>query len=165
MQLSLCPSAGSPSSIHRGFPMSELGLVKLQPQVEVVSPTHRLGVVIFMNHRHNLAATSDLELVNNAAIGGIASNTQLLDSSKQAMQPVSSSGLANAIVETYELAEDCINTNYYGPKRVTEAFIPLLQSSQSPRIVNVSSLYGKRQYIHSERIKEELRNEDTHSYF
>ncbi|KAG6503285.1 hypothetical protein ZIOFF_032008 [Zingiber officinale] len=81
------------------------------------------------------------------------------------MQPVSSSGLANAIVETYELAEDCINTNYYGPKRVTEAFIPLLQSSQSPRIVNVSSLYGKRQYIRSERIKEELRNVDTHSYF
>ncbi|KAG6512358.1 hypothetical protein ZIOFF_030469 [Zingiber officinale] len=100
-------------------------------------------------------------LVNNAAIGGIASNTQLLDSSKQAMQPVSSSGLANAIVETYELAEDCINTNYYGPKRVTEAFIPLLQSSQSPRIVNVSSLYGKLQYIRSERIKEELRNVDT----
>lgn len=61
------------------------------------------------------------------------------------MQPVSSSGLANAIVETCELAEECINTNYYGPKRVTEAFIPLLQSSQSPRIVNVSSLYGKLQ--------------------
>ncbi|KAG6470325.1 hypothetical protein ZIOFF_071390 [Zingiber officinale] len=69
---------------------------------------------------------SSIKYVNNAAIGGIASNTQLLDSSKQAMQPVSSSGLANAIVETYELAEDCINTNYYGPKRVTEAFIPLL---------------------------------------
>ncbi|XP_074584290.1 (+)-neomenthol dehydrogenase-like isoform X3 [Curcuma longa] len=92
-------------------------------------------------------------LVNNAAIGGVALNTQ--------MQPVSSSGLANAIVETYELAEECINTNFYGPKRVTEALIPLLQSSQSPRIVNVSSLYGKLQYIRSERIKEELRNVDT----
>ncbi|XP_074584291.1 (+)-neomenthol dehydrogenase-like isoform X4 [Curcuma longa] len=90
-------------------------------------------------------------LVNNAAIGGVALNTQ----------PVSSSGLANAIVETYELAEECINTNFYGPKRVTEALIPLLQSSQSPRIVNVSSLYGKLQYIRSERIKEELRNVDT----
>ncbi|XP_074584288.1 (+)-neomenthol dehydrogenase-like isoform X2 [Curcuma longa] len=98
-------------------------------------------------------------LVNNAAIGGVALNTQVLDSSKQA--PVSSSGLANAIVETYELAEECINTNFYGPKRVTEALIPLLQSSQSPRIVNVSSLYGKLQYIRSERIKEELRNVDT----
>ncbi|KAG6485349.1 hypothetical protein ZIOFF_053886 [Zingiber officinale] len=119
--------------------------------------------------REELTLTLLKEYLNNVAIGGIASNTQLLDSSKQAENvidaAVSSSGLANAIVETYELAEDCINTNYYGLKRVTEAFIRLLQSSQSPRIVNVSSLYGKLQYIRSERIKEELRNVDTHSYF
>lgn len=42
---------------------------------------------------------------------------------------------------TYEKAEECLNTNYYGVKRVTEALLPLLRLSPSgARIVNVSSL-------------------------
>jgi len=41
------------------------------------------------------------------------------------------------------LAKECLETNYYGVKRMTEAFIPLLQLSKSPRIVNVSSSMGK----------------------
>jgi (+)-neomenthol dehydrogenase len=45
--------------------------------------------------------------------------------------------------ETYELGEECVKTNYYGTKRVTEALLPLLQSSDSPRIVNVSSSMGQ----------------------
>ncbi|KAJ8506274.1 hypothetical protein OPV22_007160 [Ensete ventricosum] len=46
-------------------------------------------------------------------------------------------------------------------KTVTEALIPLLQSSQSPRIVNLSSLYGRLRYIPGDRIKEEMRNVDV----
>ena len=45
--------------------------------------------------------------------------------------------------ESYELAEQCLQTNYYGAKRMTEALIPLLQLSDSPRIANVSSSMGK----------------------
>ncbi|KAG6400587.1 hypothetical protein SASPL_137428 [Salvia splendens] len=44
------------------------------------------------------------------------------------------------IEETYEDAEECMQTNLYGVKRVTEALIPLLQLSASPTIVNVSSV-------------------------
>ena len=46
-------------------------------------------------------------------------------------------------IETYELAVECLQINYYGAKRTAEALIPLLQLSNSPRIVNVSSIMGK----------------------
>ena len=44
--------------------------------------------------------------------------------------------------QTYELAEDCLQTNYYGMKRMVEALAPFLQLSDSARIVNVSSYLG-----------------------
>ena len=49
------------------------------------------------------------------------------------------------MIEPFELVEECLKINYYGPKRMIEAFIPLLQLSDSPRIVNVSSSMGKLQ--------------------
>lgn len=45
-------------------------------------------------------------------------------------------------LETREAAEECLNINYYGMKRVTEALIPFLLLAKSPRVVNVSSHYG-----------------------
>ena len=50
---------------------------------------------------------------------------------------------SKVIAETNELAEECLEINYYGAKRTTEALIPLLQLSNSLRIVNVSSIMGK----------------------
>ncbi|KAG5577188.1 hypothetical protein H5410_057322 [Solanum commersonii] len=50
---------------------------------------------------------------------------------------------------TYESAKLCLNTNYYGVKNVTKAFLPLLQNSPSPRIVNVSSRRGALNAIQS----------------
>ncbi|KHG16333.1 (+)-neomenthol dehydrogenase -like protein [Gossypium arboreum] len=71
-------------------------------------------------------------LVNNAGISGVtfsmASGTEEY-----------SSNIWSKATETYELAEECLKTNYYGAKRTTEALIPLLQISESPRIVNISS--------------------------
>ncbi|GFP93029.1 (+)-neomenthol dehydrogenase, partial [Phtheirospermum japonicum] len=55
--------------------------------------------------------------------------------------------------QTYDLASECVETNYYGAKRTTEALLPLLQLSDSPRIVNVSSSMGKLKYIPSEWAK------------
>jgi len=46
------------------------------------------------------------------------------------------------LTQTYEMAEKCVRTNYYGAKETTEAFLPLLKLSNSPRIVNVSSQAG-----------------------
>ncbi|KAF5734300.1 (+)-neomenthol dehydrogenase [Tripterygium wilfordii] len=54
---------------------------------------------------------------------------------------------SSKIIETHELAEECIETNYYGAKRMVEALIPLLRLSDSPRIVNVSSIGGQLQYM------------------
>ncbi|XP_059661753.1 salutaridine reductase-like isoform X2 [Cornus florida] len=65
------------------------------------------------------------------------------------------------IKRTYEKAEECLKTNYYGTKGVTEALLPLLQLSNSARIVNVSSLFGQLSYINNEKVKEELQNVDS----
>ncbi|CAL5360028.1 unnamed protein product [Camellia sinensis] len=43
-----------------------------------------------------------------------------------------------AMKETYETVEE-----YYGPKQLTQALLPLLQLSNSTRIVNVSSTLGQ----------------------
>lgn len=45
-------------------------------------------------------------------------------------------------IQTYDGAEDCVQTNFYGAKRVTKALIPLLKLSESPTIVNVASISG-----------------------
>ncbi|XP_057998122.1 (+)-neomenthol dehydrogenase isoform X2 [Hevea brasiliensis] len=63
--------------------------------------------------------------------------------------------------QTYELAEECLTINYYGAKRMVEAFIPLLQLSGSPRIVNVSSSLGKLMYVSNEWAKEVLVDADN----
>ncbi|XP_028954248.1 (+)-neomenthol dehydrogenase-like isoform X2 [Malus sylvestris] len=65
--------------------------------------------------------------------------------------------IQGAIKYTYEKAEECLNTNYYGVKRLTEALLPLLQlSTLGARIVNVSSLRSELKRIPSEEIRNEL---------
>ena len=51
--------------------------------------------------------------------------------------------LEGILVQDYELAEDCISTNYYGVKALIVELLPLLQLSSSARIVNVTSNYGE----------------------
>lgn len=60
--------------------------------------------------------------------------------------------------QTYEKTKECLETNFYGTKRVTEALLPLLQLSKSARIVNMSSFYGQLKYIGNEKAKAELEN-------
>ncbi|KAI3741533.1 hypothetical protein L1987_59207 [Smallanthus sonchifolius] len=69
--------------------------------------------------------------------------------------------LSNIIQEPYELGEKCLKTNYYATKTVTESLIPLLQLSKSPRIVNVSSIYGDLYWFHNDKLKEELQDIDN----
>ena len=47
------------------------------------------------------------------------------------------------VEQTYEMSVSCLRTNYYGTKHLTEALIPILEQSNSARIVNVSSSLGK----------------------
>ncbi|CAL9752297.1 unnamed protein product [Musa acuminata subsp. burmannicoides] len=98
-------------------------------------------------------------LVNNAAVSGLALSPEILSSFEQVRDRLTV--YANSITETYDMVEECLYINYYGTKAVTEALIPLLQSSQSPRIVNLSSFYGRLRYIPGDRTKEEMRNVDV----
>ncbi|KAI9110122.1 hypothetical protein K1719_019163 [Acacia pycnantha] len=41
--------------------------------------------------------------------------------------------------QTYEMAQECVQTNFYGTQRTMEALLPLLHLSSSPTILNVSS--------------------------
>lgn len=58
------------------------------------------------------------------------------------MQPTDEQEWKKMASQNYNLARECLETNYYGAKRVTEALLPMLQRSSSARIVNVSSFLG-----------------------
>ncbi|GAB2224167.1 hypothetical protein Drorol1_Dr00004915 [Drosera rotundifolia] len=92
-------------------------------------------------------------LVNNAAIGGAEVDADALKARMAASQGAGGNLLDGITVQTYERAEACLNTNYYGVKRMIEAFIPLLELSDSPRIVNVSSRMGLLKNINNEWAK------------
>jgi len=66
-----------------------------------------------------------------------------LDRVLSILQIVSEEDGTKAMTQTYELAEECLQINYYGTKITVEALMPLLQLSDSPTIVNVSSTMGQ----------------------
>ncbi|KDP28663.1 hypothetical protein JCGZ_14434 [Jatropha curcas] len=98
-------------------------------------------------------------LVNNAGVGG-----NIIDSSK--LDSMTLTGTEDDVInvwskvltENYELAEECVNTNYYGAKRTAEALIPLLQQSDSPKIINISSTMATFKYLTNEWAKEVFSN-------
>ncbi|CAI0627649.1 unnamed protein product [Linum tenue] len=82
-------------------------------------------------------------LVNNAAIFGATMDVDV-------MRAVGQDRWFESITDTYELAEECLKTNYHGAKQMIETFLPLLQQSDLPRIVNVSSGMGKLKNVKNE---------------
>uniref|UniRef100_A0A0E0EGC1 Uncharacterized protein n=1 Tax=Oryza meridionalis TaxID=40149 RepID=A0A0E0EGC1_9ORYZ len=103
-------------------------------------------------------------LVNNAGVGGVAVDQDGLRALN--IDPrVWLSGKAvnliqSVIVQTYDEAVKCLNTNYYGLKWITEALLPLLkQSSSGSRIVNTTSLRSELK-MPNEKLRDELRNVD-----
>ncbi|PQP93892.1 (+)-neomenthol dehydrogenase-like [Prunus yedoensis var. nudiflora] len=83
-------------------------------------------------------------LVNNAGIvGAIGDADAFIAIAKSTSMERGEVDFSKLMTETYELTEECLQINYYGAKRTAEALIPLLQLSDSPRIVNVSSFLGK----------------------
>jgi (+)-neomenthol dehydrogenase len=59
------------------------------------------------------------------------------------LQALSDEELERTMTHTFDLAKECIQINYYGAKTTFEYLLPLLQLSDSPRVVNVSSALGK----------------------
>lgn len=105
-------------------------------------------------------------LENNAGASGVLVDVEGLKALN--IDPESwLSGKATNIVQGvirqgYEDAITCLDTNYYGVKRVTEALLPLLMRSTSgARIVNVSSLRSELKRMPSESIRNELNDIDN----
>ncbi|KAJ3670269.1 hypothetical protein LUZ60_010593 [Juncus effusus] len=80
-------------------------------------------------------------LINNAGVSGMETTIE----PGVIIEEGDIEAVLNASIDTYEKAKESIDINYYGTKKMCEAFIPLLQLSESPRIVNVSSSSGKLQ--------------------
>ncbi|CAL0315100.1 unnamed protein product [Lupinus luteus] len=89
-------------------------------------------------------------LVNNAGTpGGIVDGENVLRRKRGEL-----SDWNKIVRQSYELAEESVETNFFGTERVTEALLPLLQLSNSPRIVNLSSRMGVLQNIPNEWARE-----------
>ncbi|KAK7349540.1 hypothetical protein VNO77_06984 [Canavalia gladiata] len=111
-------------------------------QLDVTDPASIESLADFIRNQYGKLHI----LVNNAGIHGahldaealaavgVAENASLVDWSK-------------IVTQSYELTEAGLKTNYYGTKELTKALIPLLQSSRSPKIVNVSSSMGTLENI------------------
>ncbi|KAI8021734.1 (+)-neomenthol dehydrogenase [Camellia lanceoleosa] len=117
-------------------------------QLDVVDPSSVASLADFIKSKFGRL---DI-LVNNAGIVGVKMDWDSLQSSEGSWEEVVSSW-KKVMTDTYELGNECLQTNYYGTKRMVEALIPLLQLSDSPRIVNVSSVMGKLKLIPSEWAK------------
>ncbi|KAL3850222.1 hypothetical protein ACJIZ3_012104 [Penstemon smallii] len=105
-------------------------------------------------------------LVNNAGASGVVVDEDAL----RALNIDPAAWLAGKAVNvvqdvmktTYEKAKECIDTNYYGVKNVTEALLPLLNlSPRGARIVNVSSLRSELKRIPNEQISKQLGDIET----
>ncbi|PKI49568.1 hypothetical protein CRG98_030024 [Punica granatum] len=97
-------------------------------------------------------------LVNNAGMSGINLDFQAFTSAVERVGgwPTDEEEVKTMATQNYKLAVECLETNYYGAKRVTEALIPLLEQSDSARIVNISSIFGLLQQIPGKSITDDL---------
>ncbi|KAH1240983.1 (+)-neomenthol dehydrogenase [Glycine max] len=118
--------------LKREFGFSDLVVFH---QLDVTDPSSIASLVEFVKTHFGRL---DI-LVNNAGISGF--NTDGMVPSKINWKE---------LPQTYEMAEKCLTTNYYGAKETTEAFLPLLRLSNLPMIVNVSSEAGLLKYISNE---------------
>ncbi|KAL5061991.1 hypothetical protein RYX36_023728 [Vicia faba] len=111
-------------------------------QLDVTDPA---SITSFADFIQNQFGKLDI-LVNNAGIPGVNVDGEALVAAK-ALENGGQIDWSKIITESYEQTEAGFKTNYYGAKELTEALIPLLQLSTSPRIVNVSSSMGKLEKI------------------
>ncbi|PON92025.1 Short-chain dehydrogenase/reductase [Trema orientale] len=120
-------------------------------QLDVADPASIASLADFIKSRFGKL---DI-LVNNAGIGGAKVDVDafLASSNSGKREPAE---ISRTMTQTYELAEECLQINYYGAKRTAEALTPLLQLSDSPRIVNVSSSMGKLENISNDWAKKVL---------
>ncbi|KAG6685088.1 hypothetical protein I3842_12G094300 [Carya illinoinensis] len=128
-------------------------------QLDVTEPASVSSLASFIGTR---SGKLDI-LVNNAGVtGGIVDpdHRKNLILGFDEVMGENAMSFRKILRQTYELTMSCLQTNYYGNKLVCKALIPLLQLSNSPRIVNVSSLFGQLQFVSNENARKELGNVD-----
>uniref|UniRef100_A0A7N0UXJ9 Uncharacterized protein n=1 Tax=Kalanchoe fedtschenkoi TaxID=63787 RepID=A0A7N0UXJ9_KALFE len=124
-------------------------------QLNVTDPDSCASLADFVQSGSLISCTVTAR-VNNAGIAGVVVDVEAFEAvAHAAHEPggapkVDWSKMAS---QPYEAAAECLQTNYYGVKRVVAALLPLLQLSDHPIIVNVSSSAGKLKNIPSERIR------------
>ncbi|KAH9315972.1 hypothetical protein KI387_024599, partial [Taxus chinensis] len=100
-------------------------------------------------------------LVNNAAVMGSTVDVEVAVNALKDLQPESLTYnhpvFAKVFITNYEMSKSCIEINYYGTKRITEALFPLFRSSPvGARIVNVSTEGGLIQWLRNDSLKHQL---------
>ncbi|XP_045800281.1 (+)-neomenthol dehydrogenase-like isoform X2 [Trifolium pratense] len=104
------------------------------------------------------SALSDFVIFHQLDVADSASVASLADFVKSQfgkldILAVSDDELRRATTETYETAKECLQINYHGAKTTFEYLLPLLQLSDSPRVVNVSSYLGEIERVSNEWAK------------
>ncbi|XP_015933930.1 (+)-neomenthol dehydrogenase isoform X1 [Arachis duranensis] len=129
--------------LKKEFALSDDSL--LFHQLDVTDPLSVASLAAFVKTRFGKL---DI-LVNNAGVpGGVVNGENVLRRKRGELTGWTD---WNIIVrQNYELAKECVETNFFGAERVTEALLTLLQLSTSPRIVNVSSAMGVLKHIPNE---------------
>lgn len=126
-------------------------------QLDVTDPSSSSSLADFIRTQFGML---DI-LVNNAGVSGSIINPDDWKNLNPNEIVGGNAGSEKEVVkQTYETATNCIGTNYYGIKLVTKELMTLLQLSNSPRIVNVSSGYGQLKFISNEKARKELEDVD-----
>ncbi|KAJ0045835.1 hypothetical protein Pint_05242 [Pistacia integerrima] len=108
-------------------------------------------------YAHDDVVFHQLDVADPARVGGVVLSGDVDVATLSGLLKAGPSIKWNEIsTQSYELADECVRINYCGAKRMCEALIPLLQLSNSPRIVNVSSSMGKLQLVTNEWAKRVL---------
>ncbi|KAB2063370.1 hypothetical protein ES319_A10G212100v1 [Gossypium barbadense] len=127
-------------------------------QLDVADPASVASLVDFIKTQFGKL---DI-LVNNAGIGGVKSDLEALRAAgfgKPGAQP----NWGSLLTQSPELSKQCLQTNYYGAKRMCESLIHLLQLSNSPRI-NVSNEWAKAVLSDAENLTEDKVDEILSQY-
>ncbi|GLJ39653.1 hypothetical protein SUGI_0810640 [Cryptomeria japonica] len=100
-------------------------------------------------------------LVNNAAVMGSTINMEVVMNVVKDIDPTNVSfnhpSFAKIFITNYEMSKNCLEINYYGTKRITEALLPLFRKTPAgARIVNVSSEGGLVQWVRNDSLRMEL---------
>ncbi|KAG2677345.1 hypothetical protein I3843_12G095100 [Carya illinoinensis] len=102
-------------------------------------------------------------LINNAGITGSLVDPEFRKNHVIGLDEIvgeKAESFKKFVKQNYKLSTTCLQTNYYGMKLVSKELIPLLQLSNSARIVNISSTLGQLQFISNENAKKELGDVD-----